>query len=37
MNIGIIGQGFVGNAVRIGMEDTFDIIAYDNRSFNQSL
>ena len=27
--IGIIGQGFVGNAVRVGMQHVFDIKAYD--------
>jgi UDPglucose 6-dehydrogenase len=27
--IGIIGQGFVGNAVRLGMQHVFDIKAYD--------
>jgi len=27
--IGIIGQGFVGNAVRIGMQHVFDIKTYD--------
>lgn len=30
--IGIIGQGFVGNAVRIGMQHVFDIKAYDKDS-----
>lgn len=28
-SIGIIGQGFVGSAVREGMKDHFDVIAYD--------
>lgn len=27
--LGIIGQGFVGNAVRLGMQHVFDIKAYD--------
>lgn len=27
--IGIIGQGFVGNAVRMGMEHVFDVLTYD--------
>jgi len=29
MKIGIIGQGFVGNAVRIGFESHFDVLTYD--------
>jgi len=28
-HIGIIGQGFVGNAIRKGFENTFEIFAYD--------
>jgi UDPglucose 6-dehydrogenase len=29
MKIGIVGQGFVGNAVRIGFESHFDVLTYD--------
>jgi UDPglucose 6-dehydrogenase len=28
-NIGIIGQGFVGSAIRLGMEPYFNVLAYD--------
>lgn len=29
MNIGIIGQGFVGSAIRVGLEKFYDIFTYD--------
>jgi len=31
MNIGIVGQGFVGNAVREGMRHAFEVITYDKK------
>jgi UDPglucose 6-dehydrogenase len=31
MNIGIIGQGFVGNAVRQTMQKTHDVVTYDKK------
>ena len=29
MKIGIIGQGFVGTAVRVGLQKYFTILTYD--------
>lgn len=29
MKIGIIGQGFVGSAIRAGLENVYDVMAYD--------
>lgn len=34
MNIGIIGQGFVGTAVREGMRHAFDVWTYDKKDGN---
>ncbi len=37
MNIGIIGQGFVGSAIREGLKDYYDVFGYDldqSKNFN---
>ena len=36
MNIGIIGQGYVGSAIKLGFQDHYDVVTYDKFDLGKS-
>ena len=36
MKIGIIGQGYVGTAIKLGFQDHYDILTYDKFDLGKS-
>ena len=37
MNIGIIGQGYVGTAIKLGFEDHYKVLTYDKFDLAKSI